>query len=151
MRNEVYALLSSLAEQGSIRQLDYQFARFIGQQAPDSSPLLIILVAALSAEVGRGHICLSLWDEHGQLTDIASKLGVFGEQTQAIQPAWLQGDWSTILADSSLVCDSGQESVPLIFDGQRLYLHRSDNADCSLLLKAMGVARVCKRALNVTT
>ncbi|SJL82189.1 exodeoxyribonuclease V subunit alpha [Vibrio palustris] len=124
MRNEVYALLSSLAEQGSIRQLDYQFARFIGQQAPDSSPLLIILVAALSAEVGRGHICLSLWDEHGQLTDIASKLGVFGEQTQAIQSAWLQGDWSTILADSSLVCDSGQESVPLIFDGQRLYLHR---------------------------
>ncbi|MGO1297021.1 MAG: exodeoxyribonuclease V subunit alpha, partial [Vibrio sp.] len=141
MRNDVYVLLSSLAEQGSIRQLDYQFARFIGQQAPQSSPQLILLVAALSAEVGRGHICLSLEDSRGQSVDIASKLGVFGEQVQAIPDDWLHGDFAALLAMSPLVGVSGDQAVPLIFDGKRLYLHRYWSYEVTLSAHLQRLAR----------
>ncbi|MFC3022305.1 exodeoxyribonuclease V subunit alpha [Vibrio zhugei] len=141
MKSDVYALLSSLAEQGSIRQLDYQFARFIGQQAPQTPPSLILLVAALSAEVGRGHICLSLDDGSGQRMDVASKLGVFGEQIQAIPNDWLHGDYSHLLATSPLVATSGEHAVPLIFDGKRVYLHRYWAYEVTLSARLQHLAR----------
>ncbi|WP_068712268.1 exodeoxyribonuclease V subunit alpha [Vibrio tritonius] len=115
--------LSLLAEQGAIRQLDYQFARFIGAQCQPQEMPLTFLAAVLSAELGRGHICLPMWDENGQLTDFLSKLGVYGASAEAFQRDWLATDWIGLLNQSSLV-SNGEQATPLVFDGNRLYLHR---------------------------
>jgi len=49
-------MLEQQAQQGYLRLLDYQFARFIGEQSQHSG--LALLAAAVSAELGKGHICL---------------------------------------------------------------------------------------------
>lgn len=48
--------LKRLATKGSLRQLDYQFARFI--EAKSQHPELAFIAGVLSSELGKGHICL---------------------------------------------------------------------------------------------
>ena len=113
-------LLADLAKQGSLRQLDYQFARLIASQSDDEA---LALVALVSAEVGRGHICLPLIDSHGRGLDIAARLGLYGEAAQALNVQLTSIDWAERLKASPIVGES-HEALPLIFDGQRLYLQR---------------------------
>lgn len=113
--------LQQLAEKLVIRQLDYQFARFIYSQTSDDK--LAIIAAAVSAELGKGHICLPLHDPQGQPTDIAQKLGLYGDAATQLNHSLLSTDWHTRLTDSPMVGQHG-EAVPLMYDGQRLYLHR---------------------------
>ncbi|EPR4993927.1 exodeoxyribonuclease V subunit alpha [Vibrio navarrensis] len=114
-------LLADLAKQGSLRQLDYQFARLIASQSEDEA--LALLAALVSAEVGRGHICLPLIDSHGQGLDISARLGLYGEAAQALNAQLASIDWAERLKASPIVGES-HEALPLIFDGQRLYLQR---------------------------
>ena len=73
--------LNLLASKGVIRQLDYQFARFIyaqfnhdqGEQHARGQALAFI-AGVVSSELGKGHICLPLFDAQGQPTDFASKV-----------------------------------------------------------------------------
>jgi exodeoxyribonuclease V alpha subunit len=66
---------------------------------------------------------LPLFDAQGQPTDLASKLGLFGEAALTLNTQ-LQGiNWPQLLENSSLVGAQG-EALPLMFDGERLYLHR---------------------------
>ncbi|MCX9558669.1 exodeoxyribonuclease V subunit alpha [Vibrio cholerae] len=118
-----------LLAQGALRPLDVQFARFIGKQAAlaghnaAESELLSVLSAALSAELGRGHICLPLWDAQGNRCDLAALIGLYGEASLQHSERWLAVDWQALLQASPLVGQQG-EAVPLMFDGARLYLHR---------------------------
>lgn len=114
-------LLADLAKQGSLRQLDYQFARLIASQSDDEA--LALVAALVSAEVGRGHICLPLIGSHGQGLDIAARLGLYGEAAQALNAQLTSIDWAERLKASPIVGES-HEALPLIFDGQRLYLQR---------------------------
>ncbi|MGY0614136.1 exodeoxyribonuclease V subunit alpha [Vibrio sp. FJH11] len=122
--------LERLAHRGAIRQLDYQFARFIDAQCSNEQgerqterQALAFIAGVVSSELGKGHICLPLFDAQGQPTDFASKLGLFGESALALNTQ-LQGiDWITVLQSSILVGVQG-EALPLMFDGERLYLHR---------------------------
>ncbi len=129
MSMQALNILARLAKQGGIRQLDYQFARFIDSLVSvepltiEEKNAFILLVAAASAELGRGNICLALWDNHGSSIDLSAKLGVYGEAALEVNPLWLNVDWNSVLQRSKLVGLQG-ESVPLMFDGQRLYLHR---------------------------
>ncbi len=59
MSTQALDVLARLAKQGSIRQLDYQFARFVASllsgnelNAEDKNAFLL-LVAAVSAELGK--------------------------------------------------------------------------------------------------
>ncbi len=118
-----------LLAQGALRPLDVQFARFIGKQAvlaghnAAESELLSVLSAALSAELGRGHICLPLCDAQGNRCDLAALIGLYGEASLQHSERWLAVDWQALLQASPLVGQQG-EAVPLMFDGSRLYLHR---------------------------
>lgn len=122
--------LERLAHKGAIRQLDYQFARFIDAQCSNEQgerqterQALAFIAGVVSSELGKGHICLPLFDAQGQPTDFASKLGLFGESALDLNTQ-LQGiDWITVLQSSTLVGVQG-EALPLMFDGERLYLHR---------------------------
>ncbi|WP_282177820.1 exodeoxyribonuclease V subunit alpha [Vibrio nereis] len=115
------ATLKQLADKGSVRQLDYQFARFILAQSQDEQ--LAFIAGVVSSELGKGHICLPLSDSQGQSTDLAAKLGLFGDSALELNQQLVTIDWAKKLANVSLVGKSG-EPVPMIFDGERLYLHR---------------------------
>lgn len=118
---ELMFIVKEMVERGGLRQLDYQFARFIADHS-DNEPLAF-LAALVSAELGRGHICLTLYQQEGHLTDLASKLGFFGQEADELNKQLLAIDWSQILNQAPLVGSNG-ESCPLTFDGERLYLHR---------------------------
>jgi exodeoxyribonuclease V alpha subunit len=129
-QESLLATLERLAHKGAIRQLDYQFARFLYAQTDDAQSesqsggqALAFIAGVVSSELGKGHICLPLFDAQGQPTDLASKLGLFGEAALTLNTQ-LQGiNWPQLLENSSLVGAQG-EALPLMFDGERLYLHR---------------------------
>ncbi len=82
-QDSLLATLERLAHKGAIRQLDYQFARFLYAQTDDAQSesqsdgqALAFIAGVVSSELGKGHICLPLFDAQGQPTDLASKLGL---------------------------------------------------------------------------
>lgn len=99
-QDSLLVVLERLAYKGAIRQLDYQFACFIDSQTHDEqsdSQALAFIAGVVSSELGKGHICLPLFDAQGQSTDLASKLGLFGESALALNTQ-LQGiDWIQVL------------------------------------------------------
>ncbi|MCG6386750.1 exodeoxyribonuclease V subunit alpha, partial [Vibrio fluvialis] len=148
---QVSAQLKQLAAQGALRQLDYQFAHFLAQQT-DAGTLsdheraaLMLAAAAVSAELGRGHICLPLVDEQGNRVELASKVGVYGEAALPLNQLWLSVDWAALVARTPLIGVRG-EAVPLMFDGQRLYLHRYWHYEVTLAarLQSFGTPMILK-------
>ena len=129
-QDSLLGTLERLAHKGAIRQLDYQFARFLYAQtdgvqneSQSDGQALAFIAGVVSSELGKGHICLPLFDAQGQPTDFASKLGLFGEAALSLNTQ-LQGiNWPQLLENSNLVGAQG-EALPLMFDGERLYLHR---------------------------
>ncbi|WP_321274887.1 exodeoxyribonuclease V subunit alpha [uncultured Vibrio sp.] len=122
--------LERLAHKGAIRQLDFQFARFLYAQTNDvqsesqsDGQALAFIAGVVSSELGKGHICLPLFDTQGQPTDLASKLGLFGEAALTLNAQLQAIGWFQLLQSSTLVGALG-EALPLMFDGERLYLHR---------------------------
>ena len=125
MSDNIMMVLHTLAARGNIRQLDVQFAAFIARQCPASEPAdkLALLSAIVSTELGRGHICLPLFDGRGQPTDLAERLGLYGEDALRFSQTYLDTDWPALLSQASLV-GNGTQPLPLVFDGKRVYLHR---------------------------
>ncbi|MEE3879524.1 exodeoxyribonuclease V subunit alpha [Vibrio sp. YYF0003] len=140
-QDNLLVTLERLAHKGAIRQLDFQFARFLyaqtdGVQSESQSDgqALAFIAGVVSSELGKGHICLPLFDAQGQPTDLASKLGLFGEAALTLNTQ-LQGiNWPQLLENSSLVGAQG-EALPLMFDGERLYLHRYWHYEVTLAKK----------------
>ena len=154
-------ILKLLAGKGSLRQLDYQFARFIAQQSqhPESSAKaqalkqgalqgaqysqeLGFIAGVVSNELGKGNICVQLClastnkglslDQHTYV-DFAHLLGLYGEAALQLNQRLMNIDWLSILSDSHLVgLDQSVDAKPLMFDGQRVYLHRYWNYEVVL-------------------
>ncbi len=135
-------VLKLLAEKSTIRQLDYQFARFIAQQASgysqeaDTAQQLGFLAGVVSHELGKGHICMQLTvSDHYQSNtpaDLAQLLGLYGDAALQLNQRLLRVDWPVILNSSSLVGTSAACVKPLMFDGQRVYLQRYWNYEVVL-------------------
>lgn len=137
--------LAQLAEKGTLRQLDYQFARFIYTQSQDDA--LAFIAGVVSSELGKGHICLPLFDGQGQPIDLAAKLGLFGDTALALNKQLVAIDWVALLDQSCLVAKN-EQSQPLIFDGERLYLHRYWHYEVTLAerLNSFGLPMILKPA-----
>ncbi|HAS24206.1 MAG TPA: exodeoxyribonuclease V subunit alpha, partial [Vibrio sp.] len=129
-------VLKFLADKGSIRQLDYQFARFIAQQATSHSQEIGFLAGVVSHELGKGHICTQLIQLHTaapELTaELAQLLGLYGETALQLNQKLLGIDWATVLQSSNLVGTTNDCVKPLMFDGQRVYLQRYWNYEVVL-------------------
>ncbi|MEZ8192104.1 exodeoxyribonuclease V subunit alpha [Vibrio sp. 1F279] len=129
-------VLKFLADKGSIRQLDYQFARFIAQQATSHSQEIGFLAGVVSHELGKGHICMQLIQQHttglGQTADLAQLLGLYSETALQLNQKLLGIDWATVLQSSNLVGTTNDCVKPLMFDGQRVYLQRYWNYEVVL-------------------
>ena len=116
--------LQKLTQQGGLRQLDYQFAKFIALHSPQSQQDLAALVAALvSYELGKGHVCVQLDQLRSQhLFGLSTRLSValidgLPEPTQ----------WTSLLQQFEVVANvqsQGLQACPLVLDHGRLYLNR---------------------------
>ena len=132
-------ILKLLAGKGSLRQLDYQFARFIAQQG---SQELGFIAGVVSNELGKGNICVQLYlfnsskgsdSKSNSYIDFAHLLGLYGEAALQLNQRLINIDWLSILNDSHLVgLDQSEDAKPLMFDGQRVYLHRYWNYEVVL-------------------
>lgn len=136
MSDSLLYTLQQLAQQGIVRQLDYQFGRFIAEKSQaqlgaQDSQVLGFIAGVVSVELAKGHICLPLWRENPTAcepllltaADFSAKLGLFGDAALHVNQQLQAVDWLKVLQASDLVGQQG-EAVPLMFDGQRLYLHR---------------------------
>ena len=99
--------LSDFLAQHGMRDIDIAFAGFISRQQ-GASQLEVLLAAALSNALGDGHSCLYL----NQL------------------PSWLQAylnhkqlNLAELLPDCQLIAKS-EEYLPMVVDGECLYLHK---------------------------
>ncbi|MGM0569911.1 exodeoxyribonuclease V subunit alpha [Marinobacter sp.] len=130
-------LLTQWQETGWIRPLDREFARLIRtlcqEQGEQPEPLLILLAALTSHQVGRGHVCVHL----NTLLEAPARTlalppeeaaGTGPEPTPLPTPADLMARFTPegcyqVLENSLAVSDGGQ-STPLVLDSGRLYLRR---------------------------
>lgn len=131
--------LKRLTASGHLRQLDYQFGRFIAQKATAHAQQMGFIATLVSAELGRGHICLPLEPSSQSGAELAAKLGLFGEEAAALALYLDKTDWRSVLDESGLTGKKG-EALPFMFDGKRLYLHRYWHYEVALAghLKRLG-------------
>ena len=116
--------LQTLTKQGGLRQLDYQFAKFVALHSPQSQQDLAALMAALvSYELGKGHVCVQL--------ELVRAQHLFGLPTR-LSVALIDGlpepsQWAQLLSQFNVVTNvqsQGLQASPLVFDHGRLYLNR---------------------------
>lgn len=112
------ALYEQATSLGALRALDVQFARMVAED----NPAMMLAAACLSAEAGRGHVCLRL-DElrpdrlfEGRFPALAR--GLWHAAGQPDEASWL-----ALLRQHPAVSD-GSLATPLVLHQQRLYLQR---------------------------
>ncbi|MCD9546138.1 exodeoxyribonuclease V subunit alpha [Photobacterium carnosum] len=116
--------LQTLTKQGGLRQLDYQFAKFVALHSPQSQQDLAALMAALvSYELGKGHVCIQLDQLRVQhLFGLSSRLSV-----ALVDGSPELTQWAPLLSQFDVVANvqsQGLQASPLVFDHGRLYLNR---------------------------
>ncbi|QSP95578.1 exodeoxyribonuclease V subunit alpha [Marinobacter salinisoli] len=129
-------LLAQWRDSDWLRALDVEFARFLGQlsheQAQPLEPVLILLSALVSHQVGRGHVCLDL---DALLSDPRNTLALPPEESpgrSGVEPSLTPADLTDRLSLDQLlsltseahIVSEGSLTTPLIMAGSRLYLRR---------------------------
>lgn len=123
------ALLDAWVAGGWLRPLDRALAAFLHRKVPHAPPLLLLLAALISHQVGRGHVCLEL---PALLADPDATLSLPPEGLAAPAPPprpsrWLR-DLDEGLLAAALDCpdlvQTGPGGSPLVRQGGRLYLRR---------------------------
>ena len=119
-RSDGFAHLEMLVRQGYIRPLDHQFAKFVAQgETSPSAPLVALIAALASYELGQGHVCLVLPHvDTSRLFGLPSRLSL-----PLLDGLPEQQSWPAHLAQSGAVSD-GSKPTPLVMDGERVYLNR---------------------------
>lgn len=119
-----------------VRPLDVEFAHFIHELSPDTSPSVLVLALLTSLQVGRGHVCLDLaqmFEMGGDLsrTSEASVVDGNAKPEQIFTEFWSNhfshkasvDTLRQLLVESKAVSD-GSKTTPLVLVDGRLYLHR---------------------------
>lgn len=136
------ALLEQWLQAEWLRPLDVGFARLIGKLAEEQGeaprPLVLLLAALTSHQVGRGHVCIDLTN---LLADAGTTLSLPPEepvratftepeatQRNQVKPEDLLAGITlsrcqSALANTCIVSD-GSLTAPLVLNGTRLYLRR---------------------------
>ena len=135
----VMTVIQKLSEKRIFRPLDEQFARFIEQQGGHES--LILLAAILSAELGKGNSCLNVYDEKDATNDLSRILGISAELSGLIKPFYSTQNFRDLFAQSLLVSLTGNDPLPFVFDGQRLFLNRYWHYELTVANKLTGLSQ----------
>ncbi|HIF9256449.1 TPA: exodeoxyribonuclease V subunit alpha [Photobacterium damselae] len=123
-------MLDRLTEQGVLRAIDSQFAKFVARSVtsidtPEVVQLVSLASAWLSSELGRGHVCLPLTAEDQQSMGMFGLHGELAQQVVQLLPEALHHPqcWPEVLIQSHAVSD-GSQPTPLVLSDGRLYLNR---------------------------
>lgn len=140
--DDTEALLGQWQQAGWIRPLDTGFARLIRElseeQGEGPQPLVLLLAALTSHQVGRGHVCIdlaTLLDDAGQILALPpeepANTGLSESEVANLQGRYPQELLSRVqLTDclaalqGSLAVSDGSVPAPLVLNGTRLYLRR---------------------------
>jgi len=140
--DDIEALLGQWQQAGWIRPLDTGFARLIRElseeQGEGPQPLVLLLAALTSHQVGRGHVCIdlaTLLDDAGQTLALPpeepANTGLSESEVANLQGRYPQELLSRVqLTDcltalqGSLAVSDGSVPAPLVLIGTRLYLRR---------------------------
>lgn len=137
--SELLQQIDTWVARGWLRALDRALAKFILEQDPQAQASVLLAAAMTSHQLGRGHACLDLAATLAA-PDFVLSLPPEGEEGSTLPSQWLQGldaaQWRQALAASTLVEDSDARQDaperPLVLVGQRLYLRRYWNYECSI-------------------
>ena len=111
--------LHTLVRQGNLRPLDHQFAKFVAGSNQAADPLVAMIAALASYELGQGHVCLRLPQiDTARLFGLPAKLSL-----PLVDGLPEPSTWQAQLAQSDAVSD-GSRATPLVMDGDRIYLNR---------------------------
>ena len=134
------AILDDLCAAGALADIDRAFATFLAEF--DDDPALAQIAALVSAAHRAGHVCLALHDCAGQrIVDVLNALprgeAVLGSSALSEEAAQARLPPLPALLDalgrSEVVADAGESAIrPLVYDGERLYLHRLFDAEREL-------------------
>ncbi|WP_166263651.1 exodeoxyribonuclease V subunit alpha [Marinobacter caseinilyticus] len=135
----LFSLLEQWVTLGWLRPLDTALARFLDDETrvanQPASPLLLLLAALASHQLGRGHVCLDIAAmQHEGLNDA---LSLPPEDQTLAHSSLLPSDllastepavWEDVLTHPLLVANAADAgaagNTPLVRDGLRLYLRR---------------------------
>ena len=112
------ALYEQATALGALRALDVQFARMVAGE----DPAMMLAAACLSAEAGRGHVCL-------RLSELQPDTLFEGRFPALARGLWLAAGepdvamWLAVLEQHPAISD-GSQPTPLVLQQQRLYLQR---------------------------
>ncbi len=109
--------LARKLETPSFRAIDRQFAKFLMSRC-NADELTSLAGAVASALVASGHSCLLLNELSGT---------AWGENPDNTFLLPAKDEWKNALANSGAVGKPGGEKLPLILDGDRLYMYRYFN------------------------
>ncbi|MBY5921040.1 exodeoxyribonuclease V subunit alpha [Ferrimonas balearica] len=125
--SRLWDALEHYVEQGWLRALDLELARWLAQQKPETEEAVLLAAVLTSHQLGRGHICLDL---EALLADPESLLALppGGRRAETLPRDWLAGltlsGWRERLAQAEVVDTEEAGCAPLVLDGHRLYLRR---------------------------
>ena len=116
---QALVLLKQFADLGLISDLDYHFARFIGQHSPQADAELLFAAALLSQQCSAGDVCVEL--------ERFSNQPLFGSdyhpETEAlIAPS--RSQWRQSLQRSAHVATPGEQGLMVLDSADRLYLSK---------------------------
>ena len=142
MSRNMLSVLQHWLDAGWIRAVDLQFAKQLVKLTPisdqKSADSALLLLALLSHQVGRGHVCIDL---AGLLSEPNSQLAIpppekrypqsklaAKEAAEANLPASLLSELNPDAAEQLLLrtelASDGTKVTPLVIDSQRLYMRR---------------------------
>ncbi|SEP78388.1 DNA helicase/exodeoxyribonuclease V, alpha subunit [Ectothiorhodospira magna] len=126
----LHALLDQWTERGWLRPLDRALAVFLQEQVPDAPPLVLLLAALASHQLGRGHVCLDL---AALLADPDLSLSLPPESDDGMlpppRPSWCLAGLDLPALNQALhqvpaLVVAGAGTTPLVLTDARLYLRR---------------------------
>ncbi|SFU32047.1 DNA helicase/exodeoxyribonuclease V, alpha subunit [Nitrosomonas eutropha] len=126
---EMLALLESWVIRGWLRELDLALVRFFKTEVPAMDPVLMLVTALVSHQLGRGHVCLDL---DNLLSDPCTVLSLPSDQNEPSARKEIQhisvllADWkaSGWLTQQTELISKDEKNTPLVLTGTRLYLRR---------------------------
>ena len=109
------AKIQMLYEEDVISSVEAEFVRFLLSQNPEENDQVLLAAAACVHAQMNGHVCLDLESSQNQY--------LFNDERSEILLSDIKQKWGDTLQQSKLV-GRGSELKPLVFQENRLYLHR---------------------------
>jgi len=130
--DQMLQTLAKWEQAGWLRPLDLAFVRFLHEQAPASQSMTLLAAALTSYQLSRGHICLDLsaLPDPGWLSETTNKAQKAAvAELEALLAGITVSYWQqALLAKGQPVVTaaaaSAENPLPLVLDGERLYLRR---------------------------